>query len=513
MTTRTDVVIEYTTSPRVVEVNAPSTEMIMQDWVDTNRKLEDSFQGMAFTKLLNASGKEDLGGGVSVGITAASQDNLLSFAARTTPAETGTVTSNPGSPVAGRDSFIDTTATFQANNVARGSLVVNFTDNSIADVVSVDGETQLTTKTLVNGIGNTFDTADVYHVFNIIQCNATGGNLTAVDTVPATISPILPTAFTQIILTASSSATTQNQALLEFATFNGHIHWAFITGKTSITETTDGNEETPLKELDDVKTQAVIKGFDEISVVESATVIATDDLTNFSLVGVNSSQTVLTFVAGSITGNTQFTSMELIGDLSGALFIDRCQLTTLTGIGSITADTVIRDTIFSNGTITLRSDNNKLVHILNCSSSGSNVTLDVNGTTGAIHIHHYLGLMTLSNVTSEIIIAFDGPGGRLSIDSSCTAGTINVSGATTPIDNSGPGCTVNDLTVPTKVWDFIINNYTTSQIMQELHQRGGLDAANPLVTKENGDVDVDSVDINANTTGTTPNRVTTQTRQ
>ena len=207
MTTRADIAVEFNSDPKVIEVESPSTAMVMQDLVDTLRKQEDSFQGMSFEKLLNASGKEDIGGGVSVGITVALQNILLAFAGRTTPAETGTVTSNPGSPIAGRDSFIDTTATFIANSIARGSLVINFTDQSIADVISVDSETQLTTKILVNGIGNTYDVPDVYHVFNIIQCDATGGNLTAVDELDATIAAILPTAFTQIVVAASSSAT------------------------------------------------------------------------------------------------------------------------------------------------------------------------------------------------------------------------------------------------------------------------------------------------------------------
>ena len=207
MASRNDLTFEYASSPRVAEIASPSVEIIMQDLVDTFRDAEYSWQGLSFKKLLNASGKEDLGGGVKVGITASLQNTLVAFEGRTTPAETGTVTSNPGSLVTGRDSFIDTAAFFLVNNVARGSLVVNFTDQSIAEVVSVDAEDTLTTKTLVNGIGNTYDVADVYHVFNVIQCIATAGNLTAVDDLQASISAVLPTAFTQVVIEKSSSAT------------------------------------------------------------------------------------------------------------------------------------------------------------------------------------------------------------------------------------------------------------------------------------------------------------------
>ena len=208
MTTRTDVKVDFEDSPRIIEVASPSTEMTMQDLVDTLREQEDAFsKGLSHPKLIDASGKEPLGGGVSVGITTALQNALLSFEGRTTPAETGTVTTGSSTPVNGKISFIDTSADFVTAGVKRGSLVINFTDQSIADVVRVDSATQLTTKVLVNGVGNTYDVNDVYHVFNITQVNATGGNITAVDDVQAELDPLLPTAFTQVVRTSSASAT------------------------------------------------------------------------------------------------------------------------------------------------------------------------------------------------------------------------------------------------------------------------------------------------------------------
>jgi len=207
MTTRTDVIVDYLDSPRVVEVAAPSTEMTMQDLVDTLRKIEDSFQGMSYLKLLNASGKEDLGGGVSVGITVAKQNAKLAFEGRTSPAQTGTISTVPGSPITGRDSFTDAAANFIGNNVTRGSLVVNFSDRSIAEVIKAVSTTQLITKTLVNGLTNTYTALDIYHVYNIEQCIAGSGNLTAVDDGGSPIPAILPTPFTQVVLQASSSAT------------------------------------------------------------------------------------------------------------------------------------------------------------------------------------------------------------------------------------------------------------------------------------------------------------------
>ena len=61
MTTRNDVVVDFSDSPRVAQVNEPSTEFTAQDIVDTLRIAEESFRGQTEDKLINASGKESLG--------------------------------------------------------------------------------------------------------------------------------------------------------------------------------------------------------------------------------------------------------------------------------------------------------------------------------------------------------------------------------------------------------------------------------------------------------------------
>jgi hypothetical protein len=211
MTTRTDIAFDIRRSPRISIVPNTSDEMIMQDYVDTTRVFEDSFVAMSQSHMINASGKEDLGGGVSVAITAEEQDTKLEFESILTPVETGTVTTGSGAPDAnGEQTFVDTTATFITNNVQRGSMVINFTDNSIADVVEVISQTTVTTKALVNGSDNTYESADVYQLFNVRQVNTRGGNLVAVDDVDVSFPAISPTAFTQVIQSTSSSATIQN---------------------------------------------------------------------------------------------------------------------------------------------------------------------------------------------------------------------------------------------------------------------------------------------------------------
>ena len=208
MATRDDITITQDVSPRYTEVASPSTTVNMQDYVDTLRVLESQFENMSYPYLIDASGKQDLGGGLFVGITVAQQDVQLAFEARRTPAATGSATSASG-PADERDRqrLIDTGADFVSAGIAPGSFVTNWTDRSITDVVRVISATELEVKGLVNGTDNDFDIADDYSIWNIVQCRADGGNLVAVDDLAAAISAIRPSAFTQVILTLSSSAT------------------------------------------------------------------------------------------------------------------------------------------------------------------------------------------------------------------------------------------------------------------------------------------------------------------
>lgn len=195
-------------SPRIAEVAAPSVELLVQDYVDTTRPFESSFEAMSHPFLITAGGKDDLGGGKLVDITLSERDLKLSFEARTTAAETGQVTTPSTAPtLKGEITFADSAADFVTAGVQRGSLVINFTDRSIADVVQVDDLNTLTTRTLVNGIDNTFATNDFYQVFNVTQMTVQGGNVVGLDPFLVATNAVLPTAFSQVVLTLSSSGT------------------------------------------------------------------------------------------------------------------------------------------------------------------------------------------------------------------------------------------------------------------------------------------------------------------
>jgi hypothetical protein len=85
MAIRNDITFDMASSPRIITVDSPSTSVTIQDLLDTIRDFEDDLQNLSYPRLTDASGKESLGGGISVGITINLQNAKLAFEARLGP--------------------------------------------------------------------------------------------------------------------------------------------------------------------------------------------------------------------------------------------------------------------------------------------------------------------------------------------------------------------------------------------------------------------------------------------
>lgn len=226
MTERSDINTDWALDPRLIEVEEPSVALLLQDLVDTLRsntlqpgEADDSLDNMDDDFILDAVGKADLGSGRETGITATLQQAQVLFESRLTPDEEGTVTTGD---VAGT-TLIDAAATFQTNLITRGAVVINFGDESITEVLTVDSEIQCTTRVLRSGNNNDYGVGDVYKVWNVDQCVISGGNLVAVDDLLAATSAIFPTFCTQIILESDTSAAGTDPASISDAVWNAVV--------------------------------------------------------------------------------------------------------------------------------------------------------------------------------------------------------------------------------------------------------------------------------------------------
>lgn len=502
MATREDVIVDFEPSPRIAIVDSPSVEFVVQDIVDTLRKREDTFRGQTENKLINASGKEDLGGGVAVGITAELQDTQIAFEGRTAPAETGIVTTPSQPPIAnsparkdGLIELIDTTADYVTNNIQRGSLVINFTDNSIAEVYSIISPTTLITRVLTNGTSNTFQIGDKYQIFNIIQCELIGGNLVGTDENGDPLTPVSPTAFTQVIRTASSSATLSTvsgagipsasdnaQAVWDYQingvvdgstgevqkrmAFGEHIHVSFNDGLNG-TAYPLGTHDHPVKSIRDAVTIGAVNGIDKILLAEDITIFLTDNIDGFTITGAHAIKSQITIQPGASTQLSRFNNCNVTGTLGGRIAMANCIADTLLNFEGAMIETVI-----TSGGLQLSSTANAVSFILNCFSGvpGTGAAeIDYNNTSHKLAIRAFAGGLKFINKTQDTATSVDFISGQLILDGTVTGGQIVVRGV------------------------YHIENNSTGSPGIDLVQNTNLDVIEIKV--DNMQIDVDAIDV------------------
>ena len=465
MTTRTDIAVIQQLSPRVAEVAQPSTEVVMQDYVDTLRVEEERFQSMGFQRLIDASGKQDLGGGVLVGITVEENNIQLAFQPNTTPVHIGTVTTPSGPPNSvGRVQFTDATADWVADDVQPGSFVINFTDNSIADVVQViDGDT-LECRAPSNGTDNEFDAADVIHVFNIRQCTTSGGNLVAKDENGTTIPAILPTAFTQVILQTSSSATIQELTEIRYATYQNAVWYQAGSGNSG-TAYPNGTPLQPIDNFQDIKTIADALGFKDIKVIGDATFDTGDDVAGFRIIGQDPALTSITLNSAAEVTASQFTEATITGVLDGDSVIRNCVIQPPMSF----VEGTIRECLLEAGTITLSGLTD--VNFLDCWSGvagTSTPTIDCGGSGRDLLMRNYSGGITLINKTGADSVSIDLNSGQVVLEATITDGTIVVRGSGELTDNSTGTAVVvsngllNNEAIGKATWDALIADHSVT---------------------------------------------------
>ena len=492
MAERADVTVDWGLSPRLIEVALPSVELSNQDMHDTLNSntlpagmADDSLENLDDDPIIDSAGKEDLGGGVEVGITSTLLDGQIAFGRTAPRAATSTITTANAAGTL----LIDTTALFVTNLVRRGDWVINYDDRSVTEVLAVLSETQLRTRIPSGGIADDFGVGDNYRVWAVEEAELSGGNVVAVDTVPVAINPLFTTFGRFATRASASSATTANQDALNFSTYQNRV--TFDPTNTSGLAATGtvfpaATRQQPSLTLADAQTVAVANGFTSIRVLGSATFGATDNVDGYDIEGDGPNLSVLTFVAGVSTVRSIVMRAEVTGDLAGAIELDDCHLNSLVDIGGTVAETIIKNSLLEPGTaIKMTAGATQRVHIIDCvsgSPAGTAVIIDWNGTGPDTTIHKYSGGINMINVTNAQDISYDGDS-HITIAASCTNGHLVVRGDVKITDSSGAGFTVSD--------------EGTYEKLRDLWARLGLDPTLPMTTNDDNSITVGGITIGA----------------
>ena len=356
MAVRPDVSVDWEADPRIITVASPSTEISIQDLVDTCRYLESRLVNIQFDRLLDASGKEPLGGAVFVGITVKLNNALLAFEAR-------------GGP-------------------------------------------------------------------SFVQCNVSGGNLTAVDEFGADIDPMQTTAYTQIVRTSSSSATLQELADIQFSSFSGGV-WLDVAGGTSGTTFPIGTERQPSSNLTDALTISEDRGFGTIFVLGNLTV-TNEDIEDFTFIGESLSSTTITIEAAALTEGSAWERATITGEMDGDATFVNCILDDLSMVNGDIVTCGIKNTLTLTGT--------EAVRMLECYDAGTvavEPTLDLGGAGPEVHILNYQGHLNIAGKTNTKTVRIGLGHGYIHVLASVTDGDITITGVGSFLDESTGSATVD----------------------------------------------------------------------
>jgi hypothetical protein len=458
--------IDAERSPRLIWVDAATNEVTVQELVDQLRDWEDGLVGgMTYPRIISAAGKEDLGGGIKVGITATLQNAQIAFTPATTTTSSGSVTTGSASG----ELLIDSAGSFQTDGVAEGANVINATTGAFGTVLSIDSETQLTLRTLNGGTRQDWQIGDDYHVHNVVRKVISGGNLVAVDTAQVELESIYPTAFTQVVRTSASNATLQESIDIQFTSFDNASVWVDPNTSYSGTAYPVGTTRQPVNNSGDAQLIADERGLFNLTFRGNTTVASTHS--NMKFWGRSPRTTQITIDSGATLSGCEFELCLLSGDLgtNGSSYFITVALKDVTGIFGHLEGCILRE-----GTNTV----NTFVMLNKCAAvsavnPGTDIPiLDLNGN-GRMAARSLDGEIIIQNKSSGNDCSLHLEGAVVTLTSTITAGTWRFHGVGTVIDNSG-GTAVIDTTdlvspqsVATEVWvEPIESTYTAEEVMK-----------------------------------------------
>jgi len=370
----------------------------------------------------------------------------------------GTITVTPGTPAAARvASFLECSQLGTA-----GLLLLDLSAATTPRVLfhGFRGNVRVT-----NGTGGPLVSIDAHGTIDLQSSNTTGtyivtgsGTLTNNTTGSATVSDrrvigassiasggITAASFAANAITASSIASDaltpekfSNTANLPF--YDGpHGPGAYYDDFASNTGTVvgdDGTPSNPVSTLAAAKAIANSLGVKRIYIIGTLLVLVAENLTGYECYGISATATVV-FQTGSTATDARFEELLLAGSIGTSLI--RCFNCTLynLSVGALTAYSCAIADSFTFKTATTIS----VLH--QCFTVDRATSVVITATGGVDYtIYGFVGDLALAGANSGGRMVVD-TNGKLTLNASMTAGTLDVYGINELIDNSA-GATIND---------------------------------------------------------------------
>ena len=296
-----------------------------------------------------------------------------------------------------------------------------------------------------------------------LQLNQLGDIITDDPDVDPTLYDTTTLTVPKVVYIKPSEAETiqLNSEAIVYSSFNGAVWLDSIKGEDNVGTSTapNGNEERPVIDATLALAICADRGFRSINVLEDYSFTLGDNISKKHIKGVSHIATYVDIGYDVVCYETVFTDVNITGVLDGDTEINNC---------------VVGDIVYFNGHIhnsslsgTIYLGGNTPAKFVNCSMDrmDSPVKLDCGGS-GQDCIMDYKGVITISNLMGDNSVGISMSGGVVTLDSTCTAGTIIIQGNFELVDNSGDACTVvtteklmvhDDIAEITQAtWDYVI---------------------------------------------------------
>jgi hypothetical protein len=416
--------------------------------------------------LIEAAGKEALGGGVSVGITATLNNAQVMFTAQTTPLDDGSGRTCDANDADGVQLYVDD-ADFVTDGIVSGDTVYNITTGAIATITEVIDLHTLKHFVLSGGSSAQWTSGDNYKVYDMRLCTITGGNLVAVDTNGDPIEPALPSVGNYLKTTSSSSATLQEIAAIQYSSYGGGVS-VDITSSFAGTEFPCGTPQAPVNNIVDALSIASARGFTTLYIIGDITIDDAGDYTGMVFVGESMTKSTITIDPVANILGAEFYDAYVVGTLDGNALLNRCKIGTLNYVYG-----VVENCVLDVGIITLGGSNP--ANFLDCWSGVPGVgtpVIDMGGSGQSLGLRNYNGGIKLINKSGAESVSIDLNSGQVVLDSTVTDGTIVIRGIGKLTDNS-VGATVDatHLLTPANIADGVLDEIVEGSVSLREVQR------------------------------------------
>ena len=258
----------------------------------------------------------------------------------------------------------------------------------------------------------------------------------------------------------------------QLAEYGGRVTVDLISG-TNSTDYPYGTSKTPTSTIANALTIADDIGVKVIEVRGSSTTLP-QEMNGYEIIaGVTDSVgakllPTVTLSASEGADNCQFEGFEIVGatDVAGSVFGNlyrSCLINGLTGATGVARDCKLAGTI-------------QVEYSIDVQGSYGTVAFNVSGTNARLTVPDFSGSMTIAGMASGTAVAIIGVvSGIVTIDLSCTAGTIVIANADQVIDNTEGQPSRPDITIlqdsgggsgltAQQVWEYDISSISTDGV-------------------------------------------------